>query len=284
MNYNKIIINGYNEKINQKTSYVSYFKSQAQIIKRDNFVEFSDFFNGCKLAIGRYKKEIEKQYNSRLHENDRFLRSYYQALQKGQTTDQKGEPIQSYIDYIENDKEFFIRQGYENSRDYAVGITEDGNIAEHSYDIKYQLYYSDIDQLEKAIAQTEQELISNDQHQGTNIVSEANTNEANTDKPQQNESIKGYFKYKTNENYIIDYLTELKSIFDFTEKLTFGGVCLALYERNLHKKDIKSFTKFMEILANYWNIELPKDKRKNKYKNKKSELIYQYAILNRELK
>lgn len=107
----------------------------------------------------------------------------------------------------------------------------------------------------------------------------------NTDKSQQNKSIRDYFKYnKANENYITDYLSELKNIFDFTEKLTFGGVCLALFERNLHKNEIRTFSKFMGVLADYWKVELPKDKHKNKYKTKKDELIYKYAILNRELK
>ena len=104
-------------------------------------------------------------------------------------------------------------------------------------------------------------------------------------KPQQNKSIRDYFKYnKANENYITDYLSELKNIFDFTEKLTFGGVCLALFEKKLHKDEIRTYSKFMDVLADYWKVELPKDKHKNKYKTKKDELIYKYAILNRELK
>ena len=100
-----------------------------------------------------------------------------------------------------------------------------------------------------------------------------NDNEANTDNPQQLELIKGYFKFnRQNENYIIDYLTEIKTLFDFKVKLTFGGVCLALFEKNLHKKEIKTFTKFMGILADYWKVELPKDKRKNKYEAEKKSL------------
>jgi predicted transposase YbfD/YdcC len=85
--------------------------------------------------------------------------------------------------------------------------------------------------------------------------------------------ITDYFKYKPKTNVITDYLNELKTIFDFTEKLTLGGVCLALFERNLHKKEVKTFSKFINILADYWGVKLPKDKRKNKYEKKKNELI-----------
>ena len=100
-----------------------------------------------------------------------------------------------------------------------------------------------------------------------------------------NKSITDYFKFNPkNTNYITDYLTELQSIFDLTGKTIFGAVCLALYEEELHKKDsIKTFSKFIDILAKHFNVDPPKDKHKNKYVGKKNELKSKFAILERVL-
>lgn len=145
------------KKRTQQTPYVSYFQREAENFQKNNSVKFVDFFNGCKSAIGRYKEHIENEYNKRLTENNWTLNSYYQALKRGLTIDQKGEPIQSHIDWIENDKKFVKEQGYENNRDYCCTIKETGEITESVYDMKYTLYYSDIADLELAITQAKKE-------------------------------------------------------------------------------------------------------------------------------
>ena len=152
MNYSKIIIDGYNERRTQQTSYVSYFKGEAQIAKRG----VTDFFEGCKLAIDRYKNHIKSQYNKRLTENDWVLKNCYSAIERGEVIDKKGESIQSHIDYIEGVKAFVMAEGYE--KNYFCLTTEMGEITESVYDMKYKLYYSDINQLEQAITQAEKEL------------------------------------------------------------------------------------------------------------------------------
>jgi hypothetical protein len=56
MEKKKLIIEGY--KGHRTMPLVSFFKQQAQIAKRDNFVEFTDFFNGCKVVVSDWKRSI----------------------------------------------------------------------------------------------------------------------------------------------------------------------------------------------------------------------------------
>jgi len=104
-------------------------------------------------------------------------------------------------------------------------------------------------------------------------------------KPQQSDkSITDYFKYNPNPNHITGYLEEIRSAIPLTKKITIGAVCLALYEKKMHRKDeINTFCKFVEVLTGYWQVEPPKDKHKNKYENEKNELKQRFAILERSL-
>ncbi|MDR1985324.1 MAG: hypothetical protein LBQ28_10985 [Prevotellaceae bacterium] len=161
MNYYKIVIDGYTEKHVQQTPYVSYFKREAQIAKRDSFVEFIDFFNGCKLVLGRYKNEIEREYSKVLFEYGSVLDSIYCG--KGikydgvLVTDQNDERIKNTEKRI-IDKMMFIKdRGYITNSDYVCCVTETGDVAS-VYNMKYSLYYSDIYELNEAIIQAEREL------------------------------------------------------------------------------------------------------------------------------
>jgi hypothetical protein len=69
MDYSTIINNGYNTARHQGTSYVSYFKREAQKAKRDDFCENSDFFNGCKRAVLNYMNNIQLQLYKEQQEN-----------------------------------------------------------------------------------------------------------------------------------------------------------------------------------------------------------------------
>lgn len=64
--YKQIIIDGYIVKQSNGTAYKSYFKEFAQIYKRDNFKEFSDFFACCKRAIIEMKQSIENYCNIKI--------------------------------------------------------------------------------------------------------------------------------------------------------------------------------------------------------------------------
>jgi hypothetical protein len=121
-------------------------------------VEFADFFNGCKSAVTDYKKMIEHKYNIRLTGNDWALAAYRSALERGETITPQGKPIQTHIDYIEHDKKFVEGRGYTNNRDFCCKTTEAGDIVGDGMDKKYELYYSDVSELEKAILQAEKEL------------------------------------------------------------------------------------------------------------------------------
>jgi len=159
MNYNKIIIDGYNENRTQQTAYVSYFKRVAQILKRDSFVEFTDFFNGCILAVGKYKNYIESQYNKEINEHDYMITCYKQGRVKneqGVLITNKTELDEGVMKWEEK-KQHIIKMGL--SSDYKCELSEKGDIVESLFDRRYTLYYTDIVYLEDAITQAQSEFI-----------------------------------------------------------------------------------------------------------------------------
>ncbi|MDP4238622.1 MAG: hypothetical protein Q8904_04020 [Bacteroidota bacterium] len=85
-----------------------------------------------------------------------------------------------------------------------------------------------------------------------------------------------------NENYIHDYLNEIRTTFDLNKKITFGAVCLALLKNKIFNPTVK-FNKLVFLLAEYWNIEPPADKHQNKYKEEMNILISKYEILERKI-
>jgi hypothetical protein len=258
MNYKKLIIDGHTGR--QTTPLVSYFKQQAQIAKRDNYVEFIDFFNACKTVVAGYRHEIEAQYRKRLTENDWVLKVYYAALDRGETNTQNGEPIQNHIDYIENDKKFVENRGYANN-DFVCRTTEAGDIVEDVCVIKCRLYYSDIADLEQAITQAEQELTN------------ANTNKSNRRKPQRTidaEKLNPYFKStfkgmgNNNLNYFNWLIDHLKT--ERTPK-AFAQIALMIYESKTALNNTKPntfkgwYSVFCECVGCEQKTYQPKDLR-----------------------
>ena len=79
MDYNKIIIDGYIEVKKNNKSYVSYFKREAKKNKAENYEEFTDFFNGCKSAIGRFGHVIQRQHDDYVLECDNIISLYKQG-------------------------------------------------------------------------------------------------------------------------------------------------------------------------------------------------------------
>ena len=232
-----------------------------QVIDEDGLLDAPDL----SLENSIYQFSLECLYSQHDFGFVNYLRSISNA-EDGESLDSI-YTFENFKPYISN-----YNKALEEAEEKRIKQKEDNKKEYFSYGAK-------ISTNEKGSAESRLEL-----EEQPEAIEQKTGGKDNTDKPQQKKSIKDYFKFKLNEDNITNYLTELKTIFKFEEKLTFGGVCLALFERNLHKKDVKAFSDFMIILAEYWEVELPKDKRKNKYKKKKDELVYQYAILNRELK
>ena len=165
MNYKQIVLNAYTEHREQKTSYQSYFKREAQIAKRDYFVELSDYFDGCQYVLMSYKKEITNQYNNRLTEYDWVVTSVKSGqgmkIENEVVTDESDKRIQDHLEYIANDKEFVQNRGYTNNYDYPCYLNETGEITndiwERSNDRK--IFWQDIVQIEQGVIQAKEELL-----------------------------------------------------------------------------------------------------------------------------
>ena len=165
MNYKQIVLNAYTEHREQKTSYQSYFKREAQIAKRDYFVEFSDYFDGCQYVLMSYKKEITNQYNNRLTEYDWVVTSVKSGqgmkIENEVVTDESDKRIQDHLEYIAKDKEFVQNRGYTNNYDYPCYLNETGEITndiwERSNDRK--IFWQDIVQIEQGVIQAKEELL-----------------------------------------------------------------------------------------------------------------------------
>ncbi|MEI6554218.1 MAG: hypothetical protein WCL70_01365 [Paludibacter sp.] len=174
MNNKLIIANAVDQYKNQKTPYTSYFTQNAKINK-EQFVEFVDFFNGCKHVISQYKKDIENQFNKDLNGYNFILYSYSQMLNNGETIDANGNSIQESIKRNEADRDFILTEGYENNTQYKCCVRSDtGEIVENRitgcfvpldddsrkpmYEI-FELLYSDLITIEKALVNVEIDFI-----------------------------------------------------------------------------------------------------------------------------
>ena len=167
MNYKLIVLNAYTEHCEQKTSYLSYFKREAQIAKRDNFVEFSDYFDGCQYIIKCYKDEIINQYNRRLTENDWVVASIKSGngMKFGDeiVTDQSDKRLQEHLNRIEEEKKFIQSRGYINNFEYACCMTEAGEITNDIWvqNNEQKLYWQDIIRMEREVYQAREDLLVN---------------------------------------------------------------------------------------------------------------------------
>ena len=186
MNYKQIITDGYIEERKDGTPYTSYFKREAKNNNQQKNVEYADFFKGCKRAIAGYKKNIEDKYYKELSEIDEAL-SYYAGLKYvvGNIEFTAGE-IQDRIDCIEEHRKYVEQRGCKQNDNCFCGVTEAGEIAKWMtdddptalYNMKYKLYYSDIEKLEQAIIQAEREVLLEQER--------TKTPQAGAGKPQKN--------------------------------------------------------------------------------------------------
>ncbi|MEI6754991.1 MAG: hypothetical protein WCK78_17730 [Paludibacter sp.] len=178
MNYKQVVLNAYTEHREQKTSYQSYFKREAQIAKRDYFVEFSDYFDGCQNVLESYKNEIIRKYKKRLTEDDWVVSSVKSGsginFDGEIVTDLMDERIQDSLRRIADDKEYVQNKGYTNNLDYECNLTETGEITNSvwEYSNVRGLYWQDIVQIEQGVNQAKDELSVQDQK---NIIDTKNT-------------------------------------------------------------------------------------------------------------
>lgn len=105
------------------------------------------------------------------------------------------------------------------------------------------------------------------------------------DIPVQRTPIKDMIKFnRENNNYLFDYLEELKPAFRFDKisDLDFNAICLIIKEKGVFKKNFP-FTEIVASIANYYGIKEPKDPKPNKCKLRKEELLKKHSILERTL-
>src|SRR5690554_5846822 len=158
MNYKQIVMKAIVEKQENNTSYFSYFERQAKIAEQEKYKP-ADFFDGCNYVIGLYKEKIISAYEKRYTENDFALIYYKKTKEQGHTIDEKGETIQSHIDYIEEDKLFVKNRGYKTNIDYGCELDKDGNISQSIFDTKIILRWYEVEEIEQELLKAKQEIL-----------------------------------------------------------------------------------------------------------------------------
>ncbi len=281
MNYKLIVLNAHTEHLEQKTTYKSYFKREAQIAKRDNFVEFPDYFKGCQYILESYKNEIITKYNKRLTENDWVVASVKsgKGMKFGNelVTDQTDERIQDSLHRISEDKKHIKSRGYIDNSDYAFCLTETGQITNDIWSKNYErkLYWQDILNLERGVLEANDELCP--KSTDNNVIPNVNpkrktTNEKNV-KPQRiinAEELRKYFRpqFKGMGNGNLNQFDTLISELE-TERIgkEFAQIALMIYvSSKLNDRKPKNFKAWYTIFCNCIGCEQkkfhPKDLRK----------------------
>lgn len=160
-----ILLKAYTANQKQKISFKSFFKREAQIENRNNYVEFQDFFDGCLYAIKSYKNEIIRQYNKRLTENDWVVTSIKSGfglkIENEIITDQSDLRIKEHLKYIEDDKEFVQNRGYENNYDYTCFLNDTGEVTTDIWmqSNERKLHWQDIMKIEQGFNKAKEELV-----------------------------------------------------------------------------------------------------------------------------
>jgi len=285
MNYKLIILNAYIEHREQKTSYQSYFKREAQIAKRDNFVEFSDYFDGCQHIIKSYKNEIEKQYNNRLTEDDRVVASVKsgRGIRFGDevVTDESDRRIQDSLESIAKQKEFVQNRGYKNNLDYTCYLKETGEIANEIWwnNNERKLYWQDIVEIEHGVNTAKDELFIQDQKNKESKIELPEKNKKNSE--HEIKILTDYLNFK-NKNVVIKKIKGLdrnkpKNIFIILKALYDGGLLLmndnntiyeAYYNEFGYHKDFETLKRGL----NYYDFEKPAKNLVQKIENMTSFL------------
>lgn len=260
MNYSEIIIDGYEAR--NVTPLVAYFKQNAQIAKRDNFVEFVDFFIACRKVTTGYKDHIKHEWYKRLNNcysivekiDEQLERNGYVTIDEERITDRDNARIADIVNYATKEFQFINEQGYKNNADYPCRITATWGITEKPYETRYTLSWPDLEDIEQAMQQAEQELTSENNNMSKQPQT-VQTNGNEIDKPQRTinvEELSKYFdaKFKgigSNINYFDTMIDDLKT--ERTAK-ELAEIAYLIYRGNkMNARKPKTFAKWYKIFC-----------------------------------
>lgn len=174
----KLVVAKAIEKYNtQRTSYFSYFKSQAKIENRNNYIEFSDFFDGCKYIISLYKKEIEGQLRKEINEDISDHNNCRRMLVIGKSIESEVDLEYELLRQKKDNIISFLSDKYADNSQYKCCIRSDnGEIVENNFtghlipynddhtSLKYCIFdltYLDVLRIEKELINAENDFINN---------------------------------------------------------------------------------------------------------------------------
>jgi len=200
--------------------------------------------------------------------------TYYSnyEIDKALTNLERGISLETFFKYEAKRFEF-------GENDYFNMLIREVEIRSEMYDNRQWEYY----ELAFSVGLAEVEKIIIDL-QKTFEQAPAKQLETNLTPEQRRKAIdepKIYKHNPKNENYLHDYLNEIRTSFDFNKKNTFGAVCLALLENKIFNPTVK-YNKLVKKLAEYWNIEPLKDEHPSHYRKELKKLIMKYEILERK--
>ncbi|MDR3287078.1 MAG: hypothetical protein LBT27_06520 [Prevotellaceae bacterium] len=171
------------------TLWTSFFKSEAQKAKRDEFIEFNIFFLYLFNDIKQAKENIKWQYEQRISEFGMILSHCYVSISEGKTTDEQGNPIQEKIKAFEDAAKFVRNEGYKMNDDYKYNLFKNDNTYSNTrnlnaffVDIK-QFTYRKLELIESAIKQAEQELSEIENQKKQMVFSESKKNNNDNTSP-----------------------------------------------------------------------------------------------------
>ena len=202
MNFNKIIFDAFKENMTQQTPYLSYFVREAKINKRDNFVEYDDFFQGCNAALDRCCIHIDAQYQAAIREQRQFIN----LLKTGQVTNCKTpDDIEVSVNLIKEQIQGIMNMGL--NRNYRCHFSETGEIIEGFYFESNALVHDDVMQMVSAIIEAVQKLSK--QNDTSGVPNDGNGyGENNINQPLPVKSFVDYLIPKDNQS-LIDILMKI---------------------------------------------------------------------------
>lgn len=155
INYKEIVITAFSERKSQKTPYYSFFLREAKRNK-DNYIEYVDFFWGCKHAVNTFKKQIEKQYSEQLAELKLCLKQFVEAFEAGAEITPTGHPITERINSLKAEIAEIEQEGI--NENYWVDIDEKVKEGDTYFLYKHRLKINDIQELNEDLKRAEKEL------------------------------------------------------------------------------------------------------------------------------
>jgi len=237
-------------------------------------------YNGVRddvdlMIVGKIQEYLNLGYSE--EEAKKELLSKYRdeaKNDKSRIIKNLGRYRSAYNDFFDEDPESYL-EGYSEKAARSLAnelFKSDNSISKYEFENKEQLIEYFADKIECF------EIINR-----INIP----TKHGNKNKvaAQSNSPLEKMIKFnRDNNNYLFDYLDELKSVFIFDKisDLDFNAICLIIKEKDIFNKKYP-FTEVVASIASYYEIETPKAPKPNKCKQRKKELLGKYSILERSL-